>query len=246
MAARPGIDFPKGIGVPISPAVVMGPGSINLWAGAVELAWEHLTDKEITVFARDLVKLAGYFSQSRDLQTIFLEDRDVYLYALSIAKKQLAAGFGGVSAGSGEIGMQLIRSLTLLNAANWLQTIDTTGWNDIFGTADAPINLGATTGYGEPQNRVCICFPKLMDLTVPKITEAWFHIGPTNYQVFPMGFFSIADLFVAKLPAAVYVGKNGTFYMRGNIIGNGVVEGIAPLGLTFALAEYMVGSGAET
>ena len=246
MAARPGINYPQGIGVPISPVVITGPGSISLWAGAVELAWENLTDKEITTFDRDLVKLAGYFSQSRDLRTLFLQDRDTYLYAASVAKKQLDAGFGGVSPGSGEIGMQLIRSLTLLDAANWLQTIDTAGWNDIFGTSTEPVDLGDATDYGEPQNRVTICFPKLMDICAPKITEAYFGIGPTVYQIFPIGFFSIADLFVAKLPAAVYVGKNGTFYMRGNIIGNGVVEGIAPLGLTFALAEYMVGSGAET
>jgi len=249
MAAKPfvpGVDYPKGIGVPISPAVLSGPGSISLWAGGIELAWENLTDPELAIFDRDLVKLSGYFSQSRDLQMLFLEDRDTYLYAASIAKKQLAAGFGGVSPGSGQIGMQLIRSKLILGAANWLQTFATAGWNNIFGSSSVPVDLSTTsTTYGNPQNRVAISIPKLMDIAAPKLTEAYFHIGPTEYQIFPVGFMAVADLFVARLPAAVYVGKNGKFYMRGNIIGNGVVEGLAPMGMCFALAEFMVGAGQE-
>ena len=241
MAVRPGIDYPKGIGVPISPAVITGPGSISFWAGAVEIAWENLTDREITLFDRDLVKIARSFSQSRDLQTLFLEDRDTYLYGLSIAKKQLAAGFGGVSPGSGEIGMQLIRSKLIRGLANWWKSFTDPGWGDVFGSSAAPVDLASTsTDYGNPQNRVTICFPKLIDRTIPKLLEAWFHIGPTNYQIFPLDFFGVSDLYVANIPAAVYVGKNGKFYMRGNIEARDIIEGVAPLGLCFALAEFLV------
>jgi len=246
MAARPGIDYPKGIGVPISPAVITGPGSISLWAGGIEIAWENLTDAEITIFDRDLVKLAKAFSHERDLQTIFLEDRDTYLYGASIAKKQLAAGFGGVSPASGQIGMQLIRSKTIRGAANWWQSFAAPGWSDVFGSSTAPVDLSTTSAaYGNPQNRVAICFPKLIDRTTPKLLEAYFHIGPTDYQIFPLSFFGVADLFVANLPSGVYVGRNGRFWMRGNIEARDVIEGIAPLGLTFCLAEYMVGAGQE-
>ena len=246
MAARPGISYPKGIGVPISPAVITGPGSVSLWAGGIDLAWENLTNPEITIFDRDLVKIARSFSQSRDLQTVFLQDRDTYLYGLSIAKKQLAAGFGGVSPGSGQIGMQLIRSKLILGAANWWQSFTTPGWNDVLRTSASPVDLSSTsTTYGAPQNRATLCFPKLIDRTTPKLLEAYFHIGPTDYSIFPLQFFGVADLFVANLPAAVYVGKNGRFHMRGNIEARNIIEGVAPLGLCFALAEFMVGSGQE-
>jgi len=229
-----------------NPAGIRAPGTISLWAGGIELAFENLTAEEIAVFDRDLAKMSGYFSQSRDLQNLFLEDRDTYLYCASIAKKQLGTGFGGVTPGSGQIGMQLIRSKLILGAANWLQTISAAGWNNIFGSSSSPVDLSSTSStYGNPQNRCVLCIPKLMDICAPKITEAWFNVGPTQYPIFPIGLFSVADLFVAKIPAAVYVGKNGRFYMRGNIIGNGVVEGVAPLGICFALSEFITGSGQE-
>lgn len=244
MAVRP--EIPKGTGIPISPAVLTGPGSISIWAGGIELAWENLTDAELTAFDRDLVKLAKAFSQSRDLQTIFLEDRDFYLYCASIAKKQLAAGFGGVSPASGQIGMQLIRSKTILGAANWWRSYAAPGWNNVFGSSTVPVDLSTTAAaYGNPQNRVAIAFPKLIGRTIPKLCEAYFHIGPTDYQIFPLSFLGVGDLYIANLPAGVYVGKNGRFWMRGNIEARDVVDGIAPLGLTFAIAEYMVGSGQE-
>jgi len=236
----------RGLGAPIPPSVISGQGSVSLWAGGVSVAKEELTEAELHIFDRDLYKIAGIFALERDLQSIFLEDRDVYLYAAAIAKKMLGAGFGGSSPGSGEIGMQLIRSKTILGAANWLQTFATAGWNNIFGTSSVPVDLSSTsTTYGNPQNRVVIVIPKIIDYCVPKLVEYWFHVGPNDYPIHPVGFFSISDLFIARLPAAVFVGKNGKFYMRGNVIGNGVVDGLAPLGLAFVLAEYMVSSGQE-
>lgn len=238
--------FPRGIGVPISPSVVRGPDSISIWAGAVKLAFESLTDDEISVFQRDIVKIARAFSQDRDLQTIFLEDYDFYLYCASIAKKQLDSGFGGVTPGSGEIGMQLIRSKTILGAANWWQSVSSPGWNNIFGSSASPVDLSVTTAaYGNPQNRVTLGFPKLICRTTPKLLESWVHIGPTDYQIFPLHFYGVGDLYIANLPAGIYVGKNGKFYVRGNVEARDVIIGDAPLGLTFALAEYMVGSGQE-
>lgn len=247
--------MPRGIGAPIPPHVIAGSGSISVWAGTSSLALENLSEAELNIFYRDIYKIAGHFALSRDLQSIFLEDIDVYLYAAAIAKKQLNAGFGGATPGSGEIGMQLIRSKTIgkmdggstrLAAANWLQTIAAAGWNNIFGSSSDPVDLSSTsTNYGNTQNRVCVVFPKFLDICAPKLTEAYFKVGPTDYPIFPLGFFGMSDLYIARLPAAVFAGVNGKFYMRGNIIGNGVVEGIVPLGLTFAKAEYMVGSGQE-
>ena len=120
------------------------------------------------------------------------------------------------------------------------------GWNNIFGSSGSPVDLSvATAAYKDPHNRVTVAFPKLICRTNPKLLEAWIHIGPTDYGIFPLNFYGVGDLFIANLPAGVYVGKNGKFYMRGNVEARDVIIGDAPLGLTFALAEYMVGSGQE-
>jgi len=228
------------------PFGVMNPGNVSFIAGVgTDLKFENLTAEELQMFDRDLVKLSRYFSQSRDLQTLFAEDRDIYLWAASIAKKSLATGFGGNVAGSGEFGMQLIRPRTFIAAGDsWQQSYTSAGWNNIFGSSTTPVNLSATT-YLNPQNRVLVVFPKLMNTTLPKVRECWFHIGPTDYPIWPIEFSAIADLYVAGLPATPLIVKNGKFYMRGNIVGTGVVDGLAPLGIAFALGEYMTGSGQE-
>jgi len=229
------------------PFGVANPGNVSFIAGVgTDLKFDDLTPEELAMFDRDLVKLSRYFSQSRDLQMLFLEDRDVYLWAAAIAKKQLATGFGGNVAGSGEFGMQLIRPKPWLGTNNWQQSYSSAGWNNVFGNSTTPIDLSTTsTTYLNPQNRVLNVFPKLMNTTLPKVREVWFHIGPTDYPIWPIEFSSIGDLYVAGLPATALIVKNGKFYMRGNIVGTGVVDGLAPLGIAFALGEFMTGSGQE-
>jgi hypothetical protein len=229
------------------PFGVANPGNVTFIAGSgTDLEFENLTVDELAIFDRDLVKLSRYFSQSRDLQMLFLEDRDVYLWAAAIAKKQLATGFGGNVAGSGQFGMQLIRSKPWLGTASWQQAYSAAGWNNVFGTSSSPIDMSATsTTYLNPQNRVVTVFPKLYNSTLPKVREVWFHIGPTDYPIWPIEFSALGDLYVTGLPATPLIVKNGKFYMRGNILGVGVVDGLAPLGLAFALGEFMTGSGQE-
>lgn len=229
------------------PNGVLNPGNVSFIAGVgSDLKFDNLTSDELAMFDRDLVKMSRYFSQSRDLQMLFLEDRDIYLWAAAIAKKQLATGFGGVVAGSGEFGMQFIRSKTFLGTASWQQSYSAAGWNNVLGSSASPIDLSSTsTTYVNPQNRVLAVFPKLYDSTLPKVREVWFHIGPSDYPIWPIEFSALGDLYVTGLPATPLITKNGRFYMRGNILGTGVVDGLAPLGLAFALGEYMVSSGQE-
>jgi len=229
-------------GIPIG---VANPGNVSFIAGTgTELNFDNLTPEELADFDRDLVKLSRYFSMNRDLQMLFLEDRDTFLWAASIAKKALAVGFGGAVPGSGEFGMQLIRPTTILGTASWQQSFSSAGWNNVFGSSTSPVNLASTSGLN-PQNRVLLVITKLMNTTLPKVHECWFHIGPTDYPIWPISFSAIADLYLAGLPASPLIVKNGKFYMRGNVIGTGVVDGLAPFGLTFALGEYMTGSGQE-
>jgi hypothetical protein len=216
-------------------------------AGTTEVpALAELSPDELAIFDRDLVKLAGYFGLSRDLSSLFLADRDIYMIGATIAKKELNAGFGGAVPGSTQFGMGFIRSKTILATSSWLRTITTAGWNDILGSSSAPIDLSTTaSAYGNPQNRVALMFPKLVDYAIPKINEVRLWISPTEYPIWVTKFMQITDLYVANLPATAYISVNNKFYMRGNVEGSNVTIGTAPLGLMFAKQSYMTGSGQE-
>lgn len=211
------------------------------------LDFTSLSDDELAVFDRDLINLADYFSLTRDLKTIFLEDRDSYLWAASIAKKQLLSSFGGAAPGSGQFGMQLIRPKTILGATDWLQSYATAGWQNVYGSSGTPVDLSTTSvNYGNPQNRVLMVISNLYCTTVPKIREIYFNIGPTTYPIWPIEFRNLSDAWIAGMPAMPFISRNGKFWMRGNVGSSiGVVDGTAALGLTFALAEYFTGSGQE-
>jgi hypothetical protein len=239
-----------------TPTGVLNPGSVSFIAGTgAQLQYQNLTRDELTVFDRDLIKLADYFSLSRDLNHIFLEDRDAFLWAASIAKQQLQVGFGGAVPGSGQFGMQLIRAKTILStstflATDWLQSWTSPGWQTapgIFGSVTSPVDMSTTnTNPGNPQNRVLLCITKLYCTTIPKLREVWFHIGATDYPIWPIEFRGMGDLYVAGLPATPLITKNGKFFMNGNLGSiSGTIDGTAPLGLTFALAEYMVSAGQQ-
>lgn len=231
-------EFPTGIAKPELVSFIAGSG--------VALSFDNLTPRELDIFDRDLVKLAKYFGLQRELAEVFLEDRDAYLYAAAIAKKQLGVGFGGCVPGSGQFGMQMIRPKLILGADTWFQTYTALGWGNILGSSGSPVDFSSTSAtYGNPQNRVIAVFPKLVDYCIPKIGEMWMHIGPSDYPIWPIRFMQLSDLYVANLPATALIVKNGKFYMRGNVEALNVVDGMAPLGLTFALAEFMTGSGQE-
>lgn len=230
-----------------APVGLIRPGEVSILMGrAVEPTFRPLTDKELKVFDRDLVKYAGSFFKARDAFSIILEDRDFYLLAAQIACDQLAAAFGGAVPGSNEVGMQFIRPKTILGANNWFRDIGLPGWNDIFGSASNPVDLSTTSpNYGNPQNRVTVAFTKLGEYTTPKISEVWINIGPTNYPIWPIPLWTLTDVAVTSLPYGVFVGKNEKFYMRGNVLVPNTTIATFPLGFTFCLGSYMVGPGQE-
>jgi len=231
----------------VRPAGLIRPEDVTVITGqAVPPAFSELDSKELTRFDRDLAKMAGYYSSSRDLFRLILEDRDTYLFAAQVAKQQFNTSFGGALPGSGEYGMQFIRSKTILGAPSWVRVFATSGWQDVFGSASAPVDLSTTSpAFGNPQNRVLVVFPKLADLLVPKVREVWFNVAPTDYPIWPINFANLSDIGIAGLPSAVLVQKNARFFMRGNVEGAGQQSAVQPLGLTFALGPYMVGSTQE-
>lgn len=231
----------------VRPAGLIRPEDVAFIAGQATVPdFAELDSRELAIFDRDLVKTAGYYASTRDLFSLFLEDRDFYLFAAQAAKKQLNAAFRGAVPGSGDVGIQIIRSKTVLGTTSWFKTYAAAGWNNVHGSSAAPVDLSTTNAiYGNPQNRVLLAFPKLGNLTVPKVTEVWFHVTPTDYPIWPIKFAQLTDLYVANLPHAVLVVKNNKYYMRGNIEGAGVQDATYPFGLTLALGSYITGPGQE-
>jgi len=229
-----------------APPGLIRPEEVSAIMGrAAEPEFEALDEEELRVFDTDLTKMAGGFFRARDAFSLLLEDRDFYLYAAQIAKKQLNAGFGGAVPGDNEVGMQFIRPKTVLGADHWFQSITSAGWNNIFGSSASPVDLSTTsTTYGNPQNRVLLAFPKLGDYTVPKVTEVWISIGPTNYPIWPLPFWFQSDVYIHTLPYGVIISKNQRFYMRGNVLGVGQIATF-PFGLALCLGSYMTGAGQE-
>ncbi|MEM2233725.1 MAG: hypothetical protein QXP81_09340 [Nitrososphaerota archaeon] len=229
------------------PSGIIRPEDVAFIAGQKEIPdYEQLDPTELRKFDRDLVKSAGYYSTQRDLFSLVVEDRDFYAFAAMAAKKQLNARFAGALPGSGEVGMQYIRSKTVLGTTSWFRTFASAGWNNVIGSAASPVDLSTTsTAFGNPQNRVLLAFPKLGDLTVPKVTEVWFHVEPTDYPIWPIKFWLTADVYLANLPYSVLIVKNNKFYMRGNVEGANVTTAVHPFGFTFALGSYITGSGQE-
>ena len=224
------------------PPGLIRPEDVNLITGQPTIP-DHtpFDSSEIRRFDRDLVKMAGYYHTTRDLFSLVLEDRDFYLFAGQVAKAQLNTKFGGAIAGAGEVGFQFIRPMTIHGTRSWFKNYATAGWNDVFGSAAAPVDLSTTSAaFGNPQNRVLVAFPKLGNLIVPKVQEVRFNIAPTDYPVWPVRFASLTDTYLANLPYAVLIQKNAKFYMRGYIDTTNVIDATYPLGLTYALGPYLL------
>ncbi|MEM1557405.1 MAG: hypothetical protein QXI11_00975 [Thermoproteota archaeon] len=205
-----------------------------------------LSPEELSTFDVDLTKMAGVFFKERDAFSLVLEDRDFYLYAAQIAKAQFNAAFGGIVPSPAEVGMQFIRPKTVLGTIHWFQNIATAGWNDVLGSAGSPIDLARTEAtYGNPKDRVLLAFPKLGDYTIPKVTEIWIHIDPTDYPIWPIPLWLQTDVAVTSLPYGALIVKNGKFYVRGNVIAGNTQIALFPFGLTFCLGSYMIGAGQE-
>jgi len=221
--------------------------------GNSELAYVPLTPREVVTFEHDFRRLVYLQAFERDLSRFLLEDLDYYLFAAGVAKGSIGtnAVVNGSTPGNAEIGFQLLRAVTVLNVGIspggtpdllWPQTYGTPGWNNIFGSAAAPVDLSQTgTGAGatNTKNIVLLCFSALLDtVTNPLIEEYRFHVQNVDYPVEPIAWELATDIAYARLSAPVLVPVNGRFYMRGNISAAGT-DGTQLLGLTFGTGAYL-------
>lgn len=223
----------------------------------VELYPAQFSPDEEQTFRQDFETLADSLqSLSRDLRDLMLADMESYLYAARLAKGSLNPDLKFVGLGAsnaGQLGMQLIRAITVRNVGitsgtpvqNWIQVYTSTGWTNLFGSPTAPVSLSQTGLSGASatnlQNRVVLAFDALIDpVTSPKVSEYRLHVGPTDYPVQTISWMPLTNLFYTKLLGMVFVGKNNSFYMRGNVQPSAGQDNLQLFGLTFATGDYLL------
>ena len=223
------------VGVPNG---IIDASSVSFIAGnQANLAFTNLEEEEIKRFDSDLRRLASVYSKSTALGNIWLEDRDTYLWAASIAKSQLNnVEFRGLGANAAGIyGMQPIRPIYINATQTWIVNRATTGW-----AASAwNVNMASTTaGARNTQNRVVLAAPRYANVTTPKTRELRMTVGPTTYPVEVLDWSYIGGLYTAKAIATLFTPKNTTFTTDFNIEFTGD-DGTALWGLAFGLGDWM-------
>jgi len=244
---------PKGSNIPNGVnAVNFDAGFVNFLSGiSTPMDFSDLSELEINTFDRDLGVLARMYALERALSDLLTIKRDAFLFAASVAKKQFGLQFGGLLGGG--FNMQLIRAGTIRaqgttpSAANrlayWDQNFGSVGWTGIFGTSAIKYTIGTTgsaTTYVTTYSRVLFCAPYLLETYAsPRVDEARISVISTDYPVFPISWLPITDLFVAELPASLFVSMNQSFAVEGNIRAAGQC---APqlFGLQFVTHDYAI------
>lgn len=241
-------------GVPAAPPLVM--------SGNTQYPQIAPTPTELAIFYRDLERMATMYSLQRDLTQLLFDDAETYASIVGIAKGSIGTNpiFSGLTAQGGEIGMQLIRAITVENPGitagqtpvqNWVKNYTFTGWSDlqtppatVFGSPTNKIDLSQFgTGGSSATNtngRVLLAFGALLNTAPsPKISEIKITIGSLSYPIYNIDWEPAGDLFYAKLPGVVLIPVNQNFYISANINPSPGLDATQLFGLTFATGTYL-------
>ncbi|MEM3290444.1 MAG: hypothetical protein QW046_02910 [Candidatus Micrarchaeaceae archaeon] len=220
-------------------------------SASTEAVGAQFSEDELAIFNRDLAIMAEMPALQRDLGNMLLKYSDVLLSAAELAKAQLGSGsltFAGLNAtASSQLGMQLIRAITVMNpnivngqtpVTTWYRSFTTTGWQTIFG----PLNTGQTGlangGATQLQNNVALAILGMLDTLPPKVTEYQVSVQNTTYTVEPATYLPALNVYYYKFPGLVYVGKNTQFAIYGNVATPGP-SNLQLFGVTFAVGTYL-------
>ena len=234
-------------GVPQAPPLVL--------SGNTQYPQITPSPDELAIFYRDFQRMATMYSLQRDLTQLLYDDAETYAAMVGIAKGSIGTNpiFRGVSAQGGEIGMQLIRAITVENPGispgqtpvqSWVKNYTSTGWQGIFGSASNKIDLSQFgTGGSSATNlngRVMLAFGALLNpVTSPKVSEIQITVGTLTYPIWNIDWEPAGDLFYAKLPGVVLIPVNQNFYINGNIQPGPGLDATQLFGLTFATGTYL-------
>ncbi len=228
--------------------------------GNSKIASIPLTGSEQAIFKRDLARIGSIYALQRPLYDLLMSDADALMSLASLAKGSIGTNptFTGLLASGNEIGMQLIRSATVLsnntqnNSAkaapvySWVQTYTASGWTNVFGSAASYVDLSstgiATYSVTNTQNIVMLAVIALLNpIPSPQLQEVRWHVQNVDYPVEPIAWQQATDLYYAKLQGIYTIPVNGRFYMRGNVQPSttGGIDQTELFGLAFSTGNYL-------
>jgi hypothetical protein len=223
----------------------------TLWTGGAKYSVADFTPEEQAIFYRDFARLVSMYTTAQEISELLQNDIDRFMLAAQIAKASIGTNpnFNGVSASGNEVGMQLIRAVTIFANSGaevllWQQNFVGAGWNNYFGSSTTPVDLSTTGVAGLPatnlQNRTLVAFGGLIDpVSSPRLAEYRFHVGPKDYSVQSIAWMPAGNLYFARLAGFVIVPVNGKFYMRGLIEPSAGIDAAQAFGLTFGTGDYL-------
>lgn len=226
------------------------PEEIDLLTGKIaKLEYKEPTSDESGLFDESWnQKLGQLGAVDAELVETFDKNKDLYLYALGVAKGYFDKPYGGKNASSGQFGDRLITpsdfyygSTTQYN--NWKKTIAAIGWGALFGSSADPIKASTTM-----EMRTVLAFHKLLSYApAPKIMMYLWNVNRFPYIAHSIEphckipkahkTFKLIPLPV-RSPGGVVLHPGGELYVRAAYEELGDLE-LAVMGLIFAEYDYI-------
>lgn len=223
---------------------------VGILSGDYKAQSINLDAKEMSAFdeAFDAVSTVYDSFGTSPLSGILKPYKSLYEAAAGMAKAEFkGATFGGLMQNTG-FNMQFIRAVTVMTQNNtseinsWSQEYTTLGWQAMFGSIDNPFSTGIENSLGPnsaayTNNNVTLFVTHLLSQHPPKMDEIQIGIGTKKYNVYPITFERISNIYVAPLPAPVFLPVNSTYYFLANIRRLGI-DTTQLLGVQYVKSSY--------
>jgi len=223
---------------------------VGILSGDYKAQTINLDEKEMSAFdeAFDAISTLYDVFGTSPLSGILKPYKALYLAAAGMAKAEFkGATFGGLMQNTG-FNMQFIRAVTVMTqnktteVNSWSQEYNTLGWQAMFGSVDNPFSTGIDNSLGPNSaaytiNKVTLFVTHLLSQHPPKGDELQIGIGTKKYNVFPITYERISDVYVAPLPAPIFLPLNSTYYFLANIRRLGI-DTTQLLGVQYVQSSY--------
>lgn len=201
----------------------------------------ELTEEEQNIFNSEWDKFITIHYPEREFMDVFEDNKQQILDALRIAKFQLELEFGGINAGSNQIGWTMIQpNFVLATAApaystsTWMKNYTTSNvtdmWNDLWGTS---------TTYKQLSKYATMILLGLYDpVDVPKISAVKANIKDTEYPIWWIEHGIRSGVHIWELPQPIVIEKEQTYYVQAKVARAGDDE-LQPFGVYFGRGDHL-------
>jgi len=204
---------------------------------------EPLTTVETDIFNNEWDAFVTRHFVSREVNDIFMDNRDAVYEGCEIAKYELEAGFGGVNAAPNQFGWMPIQPAFLL--ASGTPTYATNTWNRYITTANVTDSYGYTDWVGTSSGSLNTSKYSALVLLgfedpaeIPKVGGVLAEVKAKKYPLWYFGEAMRGDRHVYELPTPLVVEPTQDIYLQTLNIAAGRDE-LRPIGVNFLTGAQM-------